>query len=153
MMLSRPESAGLKPTPRARSVEIFPLTVMRPSVGGKIPAIERISVDLPAPFAPTIPRTDPCGISRFICFTASTVRMRTFSPLLARIIAFFKVFFVSTLILYVIERSSMRTARSAGISMSMRFFFILELDADSEITLPRNKEETAKNHRYYSPDS
>ena len=99
IMLSRPDNALLKPTPRANKVEILPLTVIFPVDGGKIPAIDRISVDLPAPFAPTIPTTEPCGISRFKCLTASTVLVLTRSPLLARMIAFFKVFFDSTLIL------------------------------------------------------
>ena len=99
IILSRPDNALLKPTPNANKVEIRPLTVICPDVGGKIPAIERISVDLPAPFAPTIPRTEPCGISRLKFFTASTVLVRTRSPLLARMIAFFKVFFDSTFIL------------------------------------------------------
>ena len=129
IILSRPESAGLKPTPKARSVEIFPLTIIRPSVGGKIPAIERINVDLPAPFAPTMPKTEPWATSRVRCLTASTVRMRTFSPLLARITAFFKVRLVSTLILYLIERSSMRIANSSGITTGA-------LDSDRKVTLP-----------------
>ncbi|CAB4974966.1 unannotated protein [freshwater metagenome] len=65
IILSRPDSAGLKPTPSANNVEIFPSTIIRPSVGGKMPAIDLIKVDLPAPFAPTIPTTLPCGISKF----------------------------------------------------------------------------------------
>ena len=128
-MLSRPESAGLNPTPSASKVEIFPLTIMRPSVGGKIPAIERIRVDLPAPLAPTMPSTEPCGTSRVKCLTASTTRVRTRSPLLARITAFFSVRFVSTLILYLIERSSIRTASSSGITTGA-------LDAYRKVALP-----------------
>ena len=99
IMLSRPESDLLNPTPRAKSVEILPLTLILPAVGGKMPAIARIRVDLPAPLAPTIPTTDPCGISKSRPLTASTVRVLTRSPLLARMIAFLSVFFDSTLIL------------------------------------------------------
>ena len=39
----------------------------------------RTSVDLPAPFAPTIPSTVPCGIENETCLTASTSRI-VFSP-------------------------------------------------------------------------
>ena len=98
-MLSRPDKALLNPTPSASNVEIFPFTKIRPLVGGNMPAIERISVDFPAPFAPTIPNTDPWGTSRDKFFTASTVLVLILSPRLARIKAFFKVFFASTLIL------------------------------------------------------
>ena len=68
---SRPLSAGLKPTPRASSVLTRPLTTMRPSVGGRIPAIPRMMVDLPAPLAPRMPSTVPWGTSIDTCLTAS----------------------------------------------------------------------------------
>ena len=99
IILSRPERDGLNPTPSANKVDIFPSTVIRPVVGGRIPAIERIKVDLPAPFAPTMPTTEPCGISNERLLIAFTVLVLTFWPLLARITAFFSVFFDSTLIL------------------------------------------------------
>jgi hypothetical protein len=40
-------------------------------VGGRIPAIVRTSVDLPAPFVPMIPITAPCGTSNVTCLSAS----------------------------------------------------------------------------------
>jgi hypothetical protein len=76
-MLSRPDNALLNPTPSANNVEILPLTVICPVVGGKIPAIDRIKVDLPAPLAPTIPTTEPCGVSKLKFLTASTVLVLT----------------------------------------------------------------------------
>ena len=99
IILSRPDKALLKPTPRASRVEILPLTVICPLVGGNMPAIDLINVDFPAPFAPTIPTTEPWGISKLRFLTASTVLVLTRSPLLARMIAFFKVFLDSTFIL------------------------------------------------------
>jgi hypothetical protein len=43
-------------------------------LGGRMPAIVRTSVDLPAPFAPTTPRTVPCGTSKLTPRTASISR-------------------------------------------------------------------------------
>jgi hypothetical protein len=72
---SRPVSRLLKPTPRASSVLTRPLTSTRPSVGGRIPATVRISVDLPAPLAPTTPMTLPWGTSNETCLSAFTSRI------------------------------------------------------------------------------
>ena len=72
--LSRPDRFLLKPTPSASSVLTRPKTSIRPCVGGRIPAIARTSVDLPAPLAPTIPSTVPFGTSNDTFLTASISR-------------------------------------------------------------------------------
>src|SRR3954451_11852433 len=77
--LSRPDSFLLKPTPRASSVLTRPWISTRPSLGGRMPAIVRTSVDLPAPLAPTMPSTSPCGTSKETFRPASisrTIRSR-----------------------------------------------------------------------------
>jgi hypothetical protein len=51
-------------------VDTRPWTSTRPLVGGRIPAIVRTSVDLPAPLAPTTPRTEPRGTSNETFLTA-----------------------------------------------------------------------------------
>ena len=71
-MFSRPERLPLKPTPSASSVETRPCTTMRPLLGGRMPATARMSVDLPAPLAPTTPRTAPGMTSTETSFRAST---------------------------------------------------------------------------------
>ena len=48
--------------------------VTRPFVGGRIPAIVRNSVDLPAPLRPITPYTEPVGTSKLTLFSASMVR-------------------------------------------------------------------------------
>ena len=90
MTFSRPESIGLKPTPRARSVDARPHTSICPEVGGRIPAIARMIVDLPAPLAPMIPSAVPFGTSKETLLTALT-SMRARSPRPARTMAFLKV--------------------------------------------------------------
>ncbi len=72
---SRPLSLRLKPTPSDSSVLTRPWTSTRPVVGGRMPATVRMSVDLPAPFAPTTPSTFPCGTSNDTFFSASISRM------------------------------------------------------------------------------
>jgi hypothetical protein len=72
--LSRPDSFLLKPTPSASSVLTRPWISTRPSLGGRMPAIVRTSVDLPAPLAPTMPSTSPCGTSKLTLRTASISR-------------------------------------------------------------------------------
>ena len=76
MTFSRPDSVPLKPTPRASSALILPRTSMRPLVGGSTPARVRISVDLPAPFAPMMPTDVPRGTSNDMFWTACTSRDR-----------------------------------------------------------------------------
>ena len=51
-----------------------PWTSTRPWFGGRIPATVRISVDLPAPLAPTTPSTWPCGTSKETSRSASISR-------------------------------------------------------------------------------
>ncbi len=72
---SRPVRSFLNPTPRARRVLTRPRTSTFPSVGGRMPAIARRSVDLPAPFTPTTPSTWPCGTSKETSRTAWISRM------------------------------------------------------------------------------
>ena len=64
MMFSRPDRFLLKPTPSASSVLALPQTSIEPSVGGRMPAIARIRVDLPAPLEPMIPIEVPSGTSK-----------------------------------------------------------------------------------------
>ena len=52
-----------------------PWTSTRPVVGGRMPATVRMSVDLPAPLAPTTPITLPCGTSNETFRSASISRM------------------------------------------------------------------------------
>ena len=72
MMFSRPDRLWLNPTPRASSVLALPHTSIEPLVGGRIPAIARISVDLPAPFEPMIPIAVPLATSKETFLIAST---------------------------------------------------------------------------------
>ena len=51
-----------------------PLTTISPSLGGRMPAIARMMVDLPAPFAPMMPSTEPCGTSKDTPRTAWIIR-------------------------------------------------------------------------------
>src|SRR3954464_14497600 len=75
---SRPVRLALNPTPSASSVLTRPLTSISPLVGGRMPASARMSVDLPAPFAPTMPMTVPCVTSKLIPRSALTSRMPWF---------------------------------------------------------------------------
>ena len=59
MMFSRPDRLLLKPTPSASSVLALPQTSIEPLVGGRMPAIARIRVDLPAPLEPMMPIAVP----------------------------------------------------------------------------------------------
>ena len=68
-------SLRLKPTPSDSSVLTRPSTSIRPRVGGRMPATLRISVDLPAPLAPTTPSTLPCGTVNETSLSASTSRI------------------------------------------------------------------------------
>ena len=72
MMFSRPDRLWLKPTPRATERCALPRTSIEPLVGGRIPAIARISVDLPAPFEPMIPIALPLATSKETFLIAST---------------------------------------------------------------------------------
>ena len=71
-MFSRPDSDRLKPTPSASSVLARPQTSTLPEVGGRMPAIARISVDLPAPLEPMMPMAVPTRTSKVTCLSAST---------------------------------------------------------------------------------
>jgi hypothetical protein len=68
----------LKPTPSASSVLTRPCTSTRPEFGGRIPATVRMSVDLPAPLAPTTPSTWPSGTSKET-FLSAWISRTTFS--------------------------------------------------------------------------
>jgi hypothetical protein len=72
---SRPVSRRLKPTPSDSSVLTRPLTSTRPELGGRMPATVRMSVDLPAPLAPTTPSTLPCCTLNDTPFKASISRI------------------------------------------------------------------------------
>ena len=73
--LSRPDIEGLNPTPSANKVLTDPYTSIRPCEGGRIPATQRISDDLPAPLVPMTPRTCPYSTSRFTSSNARTTRV------------------------------------------------------------------------------
>ena len=73
-MFSRPESSLLKPTPSASRVLARPHTSMVPLVGGRMPAMARISVDFPAPLAPMIPTAVFVGTSKLTFLIALTSR-------------------------------------------------------------------------------
>ena len=75
MTFSRPVRFVLKPTPSASSVLTRPLTSISPLVGGRMPASARMSVDLPAPLAPTMPMTVPWVTSKLTPRSACTSRM------------------------------------------------------------------------------
>ncbi len=110
---SWPVSSPLKPTPSARSVLTRPKTSTRPRLGGRIPAIARSRVDLPAPLTPTTPSAVPCGISKETSRTALISRMiRCRRP--RRMSVFFSVGFFSTVVRYVTERSSTFTAHGVA---------------------------------------
>src|SRR3954453_14990096 len=126
----RPVRSLLKPTPKASSVDTRPCTSTRPSVGGRMPAIVRTSVDFPAPFAPMIPTTDPRGTSSDTPRTALISRhTRCRRP--ARTSVLLKVGFFSSDVRYVTDPSS--TLIAAGGAEP--------LEPDSELTLPRHEEE------------
>src|SRR5215217_4850483 len=93
-----------------------------------IPAIVRTSVDLPAPLAPTIPSTVPCGISNETFLTAWISRT-TFSPRPNRVTMLRSVGLRSKLVLYVTETSWTTMLGT--------------LEPDSELTLPRDEEDEA----------
>src|SRR5215207_5650615 len=134
--LSRPERFLLKPTPSASSVLTRPYTSIRPLVGGRMPAIVRTSVDLPAPFAPTIPSTVPCGIENETSFTAFTSRT-TFSPRPRLPIIPRSVGRCSNDVRYVTETSCTMTLGAS--------------ETDSELTLPRDEEEEAGDEQAERP--
>src|SRR5215218_11287322 len=134
--LSRPDRFLLKPTPSASSVLTRPLTSIRPLVGGRMPAIVRTSVDLPAPFAPTIPSTVPCGIENETSLTASTSRT-TFSPRPR---------------LEIIPRSVGRRSNDVRYVTDTSWTTTLgALETDSELTLPRDEEEEADDQQPECP--
>src|SRR5215218_5539845 len=134
--LSRPDRFLLKPTPSASSVLTRPYTSIRPDVGGRIPAIVRTSVDLPAPLAPTIPSTVPCGIENETFFTAST-SCTTFSPRPRLRTMPRSVGRRSNVARYVTETSSTTTLGA--------------LEADSELTLARDEEQESDDQRAERP--
>src|SRR5215218_590182 len=134
--LSRPDRFLLKPTPSASSVLTRPYTSIRPDVGGRIPAIVRTSVDLPAPFPPTMPSTVPCGIQNETPFTASTSRI-TFSPRPRMVTKLRSVGRRSNDVLYVSETSWTTTLGA--------------LEPDSELTLPGDEEHEADHEQADRP--
>src|SRR3954451_1138185 len=133
--LSRPDSFLLKPTPSARRVLTRPWISTRPSLGGRMPAIVRTKVDLPAPLAPTMPSTSPCGTSKVTLRTASISRT-IFSRRPSRVTVERSVGAFSRLVRYVTETSSTEIA--------------VRSETDSELTLP-GKEEQARGHE--QPDA
>src|SRR4051794_21154035 len=133
---SRPVSVRLKPTPNASSVLTRPCTSMRPDVGGRIPAIVRTSVDLPAPLAPTTPSTLPCSTWKETRCSASISRtIRSRRP--RRLIVSASVGRFSNDVRYVTETSSTE--------------MLSRSDPDSEITLPGEEEQPADDEEADAP--
>ena len=69
-MFSIPVNSGLKPAPNSNNAEIFPLTIILPSVGVKTPVINFKRVDLPEPFLPIIPTVSPRFTLKHTLFNA-----------------------------------------------------------------------------------
>ena len=92
----------------------------------------RISVDLPAPFAPRMPSTLPFGTSKVTSLTASTMRTWRLRDSLRpmRMNAPRSVGFASNAVRYRIHTSSTRIETSSGISS----------DADGKVPLPRDED-------------
>src|SRR3954453_13608454 len=133
---SRPLSLRLNPTPSDSSVLTRPSTSMRPDVGGRMPAIVRTSVDLPAPLAPTTPSTLPCSTSNDTCWSASisrTIRCRRPSRLIVSV----SVGFFSNDVRYVTDTSCTEMQTRS--------------DADSELTLPGEEEQPAGDEQPHPP--
>src|SRR6185436_794744 len=133
MMFSRPDRFLLKPTPSARSVLARPHTSIDPLVGGKMPAIARIRVDLPAPLDPMMPIAVPVRTSKETCLIAST-SLTARCPRPKRTNACFNVGLRSKVVRYVMERSSTLTASGSSPSDTW------PLDkTDCKLTLPRDE--------------
>src|SRR5690606_27227825 len=153
MMFSRPVRFLLKPTPRASRVLARPHTSIRPEDGGRIPAIARIRVDLPAPLAPMMPIAVPVRTSKLTCLSALTSFTARW-PRPNRTSAWRSVGLRSNEGLYVMERSSTRPAGGgpAGAAASGLPVQIAVVsgsvavlsgsdETDTKITLPRHAEQ------------
>src|SRR4051794_4444036 len=145
--LSRPVSSALKPTPSASSVLTRPWTSTRPRVGGRMPATVRMSVDLPAPLAPMMPSTLPCGTSSDTSSTALISRTtRSRRPTRTSVLR--SVGRRSSAVRYTTDRSCTLTAgpaasvpsTAAGVSEPYR-----------KLTLPRDEEQDADDERDRRP--
>src|SRR4051794_5716223 len=145
---SRPLRSLLKPTPRARSVDTRPRTSTRPVVGGRMPAIVRTSVDLPAPLAPRMPRTEPCVTSSETPLSASISRtMRSRRPRRSSVLL--KVGWRSSDVRYVIDTSSTRIVVVGPATPAAGEPAVSE--TDSELTLPRHEEQRPGNEQHDAP--
>src|SRR5215207_3946235 len=145
---SRPDRAALNPTPRASSVLTFPRTMMRPSVGGRIPASMRISVDFPAPLAPMMPSVVPCGTTKETSRTAWTSRTAR-SPRPSRVMAVLKVGTRSNVVRYVSE--AFWTLIADGLVDTTGSGTGLISETDNELALPRHEEQGPDRQRADSP--
>src|SRR4051794_10089075 len=63
-MFSRPVSSTWKPAPTSSSGSTDPHTSTRPAFGTAMPAMTCVSVDLPDPFWPMMPKYSPRAISK-----------------------------------------------------------------------------------------
>src|SRR5688572_22459995 len=95
-----------------------------------------MSVDLPAPFAPTTPSTEPRGTWKETCLSASTSRT-TRSRRPSRLTVDLNVGLRSSDVLYVTETSWTRME--------------LPSESDSELTLPGDEEEEADGEQAERP--
>src|SRR3954464_1505314 len=145
----RPVRSLLKPTPSASRVLTRPWTSTRPAVGGRMPAIVRTSVDLPAPFAPMIPTTDPRRTSSDTRFTASISRtIRSRRP--SRTTVDLNVGFFSREVRYVTDTSFTliavgdRPFEPAGTEAELS-------ETDGKLTLPRHEEQRADHEQPDGP--
>src|SRR3954470_20813352 len=132
----RPVSLRLKPMPSESSVLTRPLTSTRPVVGGRMPPTVRISVDLPAPLAPTTPMTLPCGTSNETFRSASISRItRSRRPRRSSVLRSVGLF--SSDVRYVTDTFSTRIR--------------IRSEADSELTLPGDEEQPADDEQHDAP--
>src|SRR3954471_9120716 len=137
---SRPLRSRLKPTPRASSVLTRPRTSTRPAVGGRMPAIARTSVDLPAPLAPRIPSTWPCLTSSETSLSASISRItRSRRPSRSRVAL--NVGRRSRDVRYVTETSSTLIVEGSSDAGASATGAACVSEADSELTLPGDEEQ------------
>src|SRR3954451_23278000 len=148
----RPVRSLLKPTPSASSVLTRPCTSTRPAVGGRMPAIVRTSVEVPAAFAPMIPTTEPRASSSDTSFTAlisRTVRSRRPS----RTTMLLKVGFFSSDVREVTDTSSTLIAGggvpSRGGAAGAGAAELSE--TDGKLTLPRHEEKCAADEQHDPP--
>src|SRR3954468_24004755 len=108
-MFSRPVSSRLNPTPSDSNGVTRPHTATRPAVGGRMPAIVRSSVVLPAPLRPMTPYTAPAGTWKLTPRSAS-ISIARFERSRSPAMVPFNVWFFSRVTRKLTQTSSTQTA-------------------------------------------